>query len=683
MQTPYEFHNNQLGIKTKFLISDQNKVENSLCKLTYRSLKKRCDSNTCTEVQLRSGSWSYESLVLFSSLDQIWKDELTTRFGKPETQIKKSWFETHYVADRDAFDFYNSYTYGNNKKLSLDLIELYTLQASALNTVLEIKANRKAYAKALGCKRLDIWQSLNLDVNAFRLTEHKLPTNKDSLRRKALRYQKEGYESIVSGKLQNNNASKITKKEQFAVIDELIAKHTNLDSELIATIYNAIAAQQGWAKVTRQTIANRKTSSNLITFAGRNGTKALKSKMLMQHKRSAPSKPMLYWTLDGWDSELLYQAVVYDAKGHKRTTYHNRMTIVVILDPFNKYPIGYAIGENENPQLIKQALQNAFNHTKELLGGYFKPYQMQSDNYSIKKLAPLYKACTSVFTPAAVGNAKAKVIEPYFGYINKKYCKLYDNWSGFNVDSGSKSQPNDEMLNKLRHSFPDQAGAIRQLERIIDTERSIKHEAFIENFANVSIEHKSEMQLDEYLYLFGSTPNKTTKLRGEGVRMILDGVAHFYDTFNLEFRKHLDLNWQLHYDSQNLDNVLASSECGVHRYLLNKKHIEPMAIADRKPEDDNKGAKIDQFNKSVINHITATRKTNTETVDSFFAENPKLNDTLAKHLLVDSKGQHKEPKQALKSVSKTTIDITPVVKKKESPDQEAYYSSRVNIDDYI
>src|SRR5690606_26207773 len=96
--------------------------------------------------------------------------------------------------------------------------------------------------------------------------------------------------------------------------------------------------------------------------------------------------------LDGWDVELLYQDTKTDKKGNSVTTYHNRLTVVAVLDPVNNYPIGYAIGTHETPALIKSAVQNAIQHSKALFGEYYMPYQLQSDRYSIKSLTPLYNA---------------------------------------------------------------------------------------------------------------------------------------------------------------------------------------------------------------------------------------------------------------------------------------------------
>lgn len=139
------------------------------------------------------------------------------------------------------------------------------------------------------------------------------------------------------------------------------------------------------------------------------------------------------------------------------------MTAVMIIDPFNYYPIGYAIGTHETPELINQALLNAMEHVKELFGEYYKPYQLQSDRYGGKVLKSQYQGICTHYTPAEAKNAKAKPIESYFNRFNESYCKLMPNWSGYGATTGSKNQPNTEMLNKISKNFPDYKGVCEQL----------------------------------------------------------------------------------------------------------------------------------------------------------------------------------------------------------------------------
>lgn len=416
----------------------------------------------------------------------------------------------------------------------------------------------------------------------------------------------------------------------------------------------------------------------------------------MQTKRKKPSSSMLYWTLDGWDVELLYQDTKINKAGKKVTTYHNRLCVVMVLDPLNKYPIGYAIGTHETPDLIKKALQNAVSHTKELFGSYYKPHQLQSDRYQIKNLGPIYKALSNTYTPSKARNAKSKVIEPHFATINKKYCKLMDNWSGYNVDSGSKNQPNDEVLNKIRHTFPDKAGCVYQIETIIAQERNKKREEFLKGWEKTAPEFKHQMDVAQYLFLFGLTTGYTNKLRGEGLTLTINGEKLTYDSFDMEFRKLSHLDWHIHFDEDNLDHVLAVGENGKHRFLLDQKYIQPMALADRGENDAEELHKVWDFNKNVENYIAEQRKENIEKVEELFLSKPELNDTLAKLVLVDSRGQHKERKYQqisleANAVHEKTSKINDRQQTKEaiqaqnnfSKQQEDYYNSKIDLEDFL
>lgn len=102
MATPYEYHEGKLGVKVRFLISDKNKDEDSLCLLTYRSFKWRMDSEKSAEKQLRRASLGCEALVEYDSLSQEWRDMLNVKFGNPPEKVRESYFAQHYFTDGKA-----------------------------------------------------------------------------------------------------------------------------------------------------------------------------------------------------------------------------------------------------------------------------------------------------------------------------------------------------------------------------------------------------------------------------------------------------------------------------------------------------------------------------------------------------------------------------------------------------
>lgn len=702
-ETPFEYHEKKLGVKIKFLIHDRDYHESSLQLISYKALNQRMKSDTQSERQLRRASFGFDALVEFDSLNQEWRDQLTVTFGKPKEEVKESFFAKHYLSDRAAFDFFASHRYGEdgNRKLEPDVIELYTYNASVLNAILEVRSKRKIYARSLGITgQFDIWQSLSNDVNAFQGVKHDLPTKKDSLRHKVNRYIKEGYQSIISGKYGLRNAASVVTPEQYAIIEELLSKHQNLNNEQIVDIYNIIAVSKSFKTIGAGVVAKIRKDVDMYVFTGKRGITELMHQKHMQVKRSKPSASMLFWTMDGWDAELLYQKTTINSSGNSVTTYHNRLTVVMVLDPYNDYIIGYAIGPSESPSLIRSALKNAINHTEELFGNKYKPYQLQTDNYQIANLRPTYESTARHFTPAKVKNSKAKPIEQFFDKFNEKYfqAKLVSNWSGHNVTANKENQVNSDYLNKIRHQFPDEQGCRAQLINAIELDRSEKLTQYVDSFKELDSTAKIEMTINQYLRTYGQTTGYTNKLRGDGLTPTINGRELAYDTFDLSFRQHMHEDWMVFYDEDDTSKILVSNakssngklveEIGKLEFVLEEKYIQPMALYDQEQQDVNERQKVFDFNKNLNNQVLQRNTDRSQILDDFFDSNPQL-DTLRKLMISDSNGQHKDQKSAerIENAAKKLTSKQEKVEKKIidvewKSEQDEYLKNKVNLNKY-
>ena len=126
----------------------------------------------------------------------------------------------------------------------------------------------------------------------------------------------------------SKNAAKVADENQKAMLVTFMSDPRNLDNEQVARLYNMVAQQMDWKKITASAVAVWRDKCDDLIFARRHGAEKYRAGREMQVKRSAPTRPLLFWTMDGWDVELLYQ--------HKpdkgATTYHNRLTMVVVLD---------------------------------------------------------------------------------------------------------------------------------------------------------------------------------------------------------------------------------------------------------------------------------------------------------------------------------------------------------------
>jgi hypothetical protein len=296
-------------------------------------------------------------------------------------------------------------------------------------------------------------------------------------------------------------------------------------------------------------------------------------------------------------------------------------------------------------------------------------------------------------TPARVKNAKAKPIEPYFGTnLNKRYCQLLPNWSGFGITSDKEKQPNVEFLNKYKSNFPDFAGVCKQMDMIMERERTCdgKQERFLALWAQMPEEHKAELSPESYLLFFGETTGFKNKLEGSGLNVTVRGLKRHYDCFDLSFREHGSTAWEVRYDPEDLTHVLAVNEDETLRYLLEEKYIQPMALRERKPGDSEQLQRVRNYNRELEQKVTDFRAKNAEILQGAALELPEFGDTLKKLLITDSAGQHKDNRnreRMLKQSGKLNEKYEEAVLVEEETDFREerlnYMKKKVDLSQYI
>lgn len=592
----------------------------------------------------------YGSCALYEveSIPMTYRMEVYRRRPDLQEQADSKPFVDGIEPDGVALAFYADYILADGRHLTTEKQEEYANNCAILDAfgrLLEQSDSHHIRQSKPKVKRGEYWRKAAAALPRIGdKWPHSLPESGKRLQSKYNQYKAEGYECMITKKYQNKNASKVADETQEAVMMRLISHHNNFDDEMIAGYYNQVAKNQDWAEITAKAVGVWRKKLDLTTAAGRRGATNFRNERTMQVKRRRPGAAFLMWTLDGWDCELLYQKTDTDRNGHSVTTYHNRLTLEVVLDPCCNYPIGYAIGTHETPALIAEALRNAAQHSKELTGTMLRSNQIQCDHYGIKSMTELYKVMGAKLTPARVKNAKAKVVEPYFGYLNKTYCKRLNNWSGFGVTTDPKKQPNSEALNMIRHSFPDEAGVRRQIHEMMAIERAAKHQQFMEMYGNLTDDHRLPLTKESYLMYFGATTGQTNAIEGCGLRPTLLGVKRAYDSFDISFREHAGEKWTVKYDPDDLTEVLAVNADGTQRYMLEEKYVQPMALAERTEGDSEALKRVNDFNKRLEEQVTERLATAYERTEKLIADNPQLENILGRLLLVDSKGQHKLPK---------------------------------------
>lgn len=628
------------------------------------------------------------AIVDFETMREDIKRKYIELNGDPRAtlaaQSQKGLLEEAIVFSNDAFEFYSiKYRYDGGKKLPDAKIDEYTVNVRVLEAILYLKEEHRKNSIGTSGPRVNFWKNTSVlsnelktlrDPHGHLLFPHTLPENAASLKRKCQEYEnacrisrEEGYRCLIHKNFGNKSAAVVKDEESEAILHKLISLHNNLNSVQIMEEYNKVAEVLDKPLINSPvTVDNYKKKMELTTMQGRKGKKAVANTRKMQIHRKTPTQALTYWTLDGWTAELLYQKKVpagkdADGKRYMKTTYTNRKTIVYVMDACCKYPIGYAIGDNESPALIREALRNAVRHTKELFGKRYKPLQLQSDNYAKKTLAPFYQAITKHYTPAAVGNAKAKIIEPHFHYLNVQYCQKQANWSGFGITSRTENQPNMDVLNDHRKLIPDEATCIGQIEAIVAQERALHLAEFMAAWKRTEESRKQPFSDEEYLLLMGETTGRTNHINGGGLRLEMQGERIDYDTFDISLREHYNEDWIVRYDPEDMSRVLVSNavrkglkdagkEIGTLRYMMQKCMEVPMALADQKPEHFEHRNRVKGFNEELQQRIDDKVASVDGHIRNLSQRIPELinNTLLDRYLITDSRGQHKDARSKMR-----------------------------------
>lgn len=678
-----QYYNNILCVEASWLID-----EGIISESNYKKLVSRRLINV-----VRRGCRNTPALVAFDSLPERFKSQVLVRVSNPHNAARIGQLESRIEDIVEISQFFENYKLSDGRYLKAELQREYYANAIILNGIHKLIIDKRAKRRALGHTSKRAWVEICEAVIELDRTKypHSLPANPRRLEDKFKRYMNEGNISLIHKNFTNKNAAKVDNSVKESLISELLADPRHLDNEQIRALYNMVAEKMGWKKITASAVAVWRNKLDLVTTPGRRGITEFMNTKAMQVKRSKPTAPLYYWTMDGWDVELLYQESTIDKLGHSVTTYHNRLNVVIVLDPCVNYPVGYAIGTHETPDLIKIALRNAVKHVKELFGEMYRTHQLQTDHYAIKTMSPLYEAISEKYTPARIRNAKAKVIEPYFKRINKKYCQLMPNWSGYGVTANKENQPNTEFLNKFRHNFPTRVECETQIDRIIALERADKITRYRELWDKMPVENRLELSFEQYLYWFGAETGHKNTLSGTGLMLKIDGKARNYECFDTNFRNYGSEEWIVKYDPDADDKVLAVNKDGTLRFMLEKVYVQPMALKDRAPGDYEQLARIRKFNEKLVEDIIDYKTNTGEVVNELFASTPELNDTLTKLILVDSRGQHKDNRNSQRELAAKADKVTARIEKKAkklalqkwNSEQEEYIDNKVQINKYL
>lgn len=464
-ETPYEYHDGKLGIKTNYLFFDKKKKchPDSLRLICYRSLKHRMDSDTCCEVQLRKPFAGHPALVKFNSLTHEWQELIIKTFGEAPANLKKTYFASLYEWDVAAYRYYSTYTEGKEqRRLDPDKQTEYTYNASVFNTVLKALENRKKFRSLLGSGTKDIWLILSREVNNFNEVPHSLPISPDGLRKKTSLYKNEGYKILIDGRRNNDNARKVD-DQILKLLNDLFAGQQGKPSmtdisrqydSFLSGYLEVINQSTGecynpseFKKLSRSTVLAYLSDweNKIATWQIRGGDRQRNMGLFKpHHETNLPTFAGSLLSIDDRQPPFEYEAEII-VKG-KRKIVKKRVWFYIGYDVASECFSAFVYGETKEGIILDFYRQLVRNYTE---WGLNLPFELECESSLNSSFKNTFLQEGAMFQKVRIeaNNARGKYIERVFGKLRYEIEKHEAGWL-------ARPFANSESNQKGNHQVP-------------------------------------------------------------------------------------------------------------------------------------------------------------------------------------------------------------------------------------
>lgn len=398
----------------------------------------------------RGGGEGTQALYVWSSIPEKYRRRFVATYGDPEEKMREAMTKASIKIDAKAREYYEAYTYmdkdGQERHLTEKMIEEYTINASVLGELEKMAARRQAIRSSLNAPMSGAWD-LILD-SSERMREsygHTLPGTLARLKTRLKAWKADGYQSVVSGKLGNSSALKITGEFLKLIVALKRSKVPVYTDAQLFEKANEIAEERGWKPIRSLSGMKKWLNSPQVEplwYDAVHGEQAARQRYGRKHKTALPTRRDSLWYGDGTKLNLYYR----DEQGKVRTT-----QVYEVIDAMSEVLLGYCISDTEDYEAQYHAYRMAIQKSGH------KPYEIVYDNQGgHKKLDSdgfIGKICR-VHRPTQPYNGESKTIESVFGRFQAQV--LHKDWrfTGQNVTAKkASSRPNVEFIEANKDSL--------------------------------------------------------------------------------------------------------------------------------------------------------------------------------------------------------------------------------------
>lgn len=561
-------------------------------------------------------------LIEFESMPERYKVQVVEHYGDPYLYASKQPILDALIWDDEAYSYYSKYMLPNghqlpcsdndlNGKPQINYVDRYTTNATWLNMLGRMTADKRTLKQELNISIADFWQTT---TDLIRIKEVAIPSNAKRLKAKLKEYLQTredhgshaAYDYLVeTHKFGNDHSKKVKDEVAEAYLKDLLSE--NHDDTIVRLGYNDWANKNGRELLeSTEAVRYRRKLWKVELTLEREGLSSVNKKLSKKIKGFRPTAPLLLVNSDDNVLDLYFRKL--DEKG-KNDWY--RPVLYVVMDSFNDYPLGYAWGDSVTIELVKEAYRNAQKYVERLTGAPYGWQQLQTDKWSLdnkqeNQLGQFYRSMATS-TPAALKNANSKYIEQAFGTTWHQLLKLESrqmgNYSGHNLTA--KKQINRDNLKPANFPYVEDAdawiaGHIHNYRNTINRKTGkTKHEEWLEAFEASEKSKKKLWSIAEKLQIFGRKHHHLNRINDYGVTPTLLGEKRYYEMSQADIAMDINTKVQVYYDEDDLSQVLITDGKSMRKVLHEWKAV-PRAIADYEEGDAERIKRLQEEKKTLL-----------------------------------------------------------------------------------
>ncbi len=522
------------------------------------------------------------------------KDAVKNYYGDPYIYISRQPILRSLDYDYKAEAFYQNYILPNadklpnsnytiNDKPQINYVERYTVAATWLNMLIRLTSDKAALKRELNISMGKFWETACGMIKSKKVD---LPATYKRLKLKIKDYQLNNYASLIdTHKFGNSYSKKVIGEVAEAFLKEMLSLRNKHSDHTIALEYGKWAITQNLKPITPEAVSYRRKKWHNELLLEREGLTKTYTKLSKQARRKRPSAPLLFVNSDDNVLDIYFKAPGND---------WFRPVVYVVIDTFNDYVLGYAMGASVTKELVKEAYRNANRHVMELTGSSYMWQQLQTDRWGISgknttEIEHFYNSMAT-FTPAGLKNSQAKYIERSFGTIwHTALKKLFPrNYSGHNLTAKQKLNPDTQKPAYFPHIDDAPVMVAQFIEALRHSKRTdcelTRQQEWLQAFEASDKSKKRLLSTEQRLQIFGKRHSHLNRIESKGLTPTLLGQPRIYELSQAMIFENIDKKVQVIYDEHDLSTILITDDKGL-RFLAHNYKLLPSAIADYEDGD--------------------------------------------------------------------------------------------------